>query len=37
MFSLRQRYDLTLTKWEQEITGLLEEVENLVNSERPQN
>ena len=36
LFSLRQRYDPTLTKWEQEITGLLEEVENLVNSERPQ-
>jgi hypothetical protein len=30
-----QRYDILLTKWEEEMTQLLEEVKGLIESERP--
>jgi hypothetical protein len=35
LFSLRERYDLALTKWEKEINGFILEAEKRINAENP--
>ena len=35
LFDLRERYDITLTKWEREIRVLIPEVEKLIREENP--